>query len=241
MWIYKDATNRTSPPALKIAVVLSLAGFVHLSCAHAYPEFQSNDCKGRVHGVLARPDGESVAGIELELMPWGVDIDYVLPRTKTNDRGEYAFESLCPGKYLVFVEDEKAGYPLQYHELLLRLRGPVRQAVITATHTDAAFNVELPPLPAMLQIHAINSATGAEVQRVSARIRLKGRPRRSWAEPSADKDGIVVIPPDADLIVHVRSEGFHEWRESAGRGKQIRVPSGNRLELNVTFEPLQKR
>jgi hypothetical protein len=54
---------------------------------------------------------------------------------------------------------------------------------------------------------------------------------------SSSSDRVVLIPPDRDLLLHVTSWGFHEWDESAGRGKPIRVPSGNRLELYMQLEP----
>ena len=50
---------------------------------------------------------------------------------------------------------------------------------------------------------------------------------------------VVLIPPDRDVLLHVTSSGFHEWAESAGKGKLIRMPSGSHAELDVRLAPEQ--
>jgi hypothetical protein len=66
---------------------------------------------GVVYGVLSAPDGRPANSLSLEAMPLDVEINGKLPKTKTNERGEYRFENLqWWGRYHVFAEDEKAGY-----------------------------------------------------------------------------------------------------------------------------------
>jgi hypothetical protein len=56
---------------------------------------------------------------------------------------------------------------------------------------------------------------------------------------TGDSSFVHMVPPDTNLLVHVRAKGFQEWDESSGRGKLIFVPSGTRLKLNVQLEPAQ--
>jgi hypothetical protein len=54
---------------------------------------------------------------------------------------------------------------------------------------------------------------------------------------SQSSESVVLIPSDKNLLLHVTSWGFHEWDESAGRGKRIRVAPGSHLELYVQLAP----
>src|SRR6267143_4939748 len=84
----------------------------------AFPAFGQNyigrnerhetQCKGAIHGVVLGRDGKPWSGISLVLKP-ARDYNYVLPRVKTGQRGEYRFEEVCSGKWGVFVEDKEAG------------------------------------------------------------------------------------------------------------------------------------
>ena len=48
---------------------------------------------------------------------------------------------------------------------------------------------------------------------------------------------VILVPPDKNLLLHVTSDGFHEWYESVGRGKPLHMASGTRLTLEVQLEP----
>lgn len=47
----------------------------------------------------------------------------------------------------------------------------------------------------------------------------------------------VLVPSDTDVLLHVTSQGFHEWNQSVGKGKPMRLPPGERLTLDVELEP----
>ena len=55
---------------------------------------------------------------------------------------------------------------------------------------------------------------------------------------SCYSDYVILVPPDRNLLLHVKSDGFREWDESLGTGKPLNVPSGSRLKLDVQLEPL---
>jgi hypothetical protein len=54
---------------------------------------------------------------------------------------------------------------------------------------------------------------------------------------SCYSDHVILVPPDENLLLHVKSDGFREWDESVGKGKPISVPRGTRLTLNVQLDP----
>ena len=54
---------------------------------------------------------------------------------------------------------------------------------------------------------------------------------------SQSSESVVLIPSDKNLLLHVTSWGFHEWDESAGSGKHIRVAPGNHVEFYVQLAP----
>src|ERR1700720_4535038 len=58
---------------------------------------QQSSCKGAVHGIVLGQDGKPWGGIGLILEPVGA-YDYLLPRVKTDQWGEYRFENACGGK-----------------------------------------------------------------------------------------------------------------------------------------------
>ena len=167
----------------------------------------------------------------------------VLPRTETDQRGEYRFEHACPCRYTVLAEDEKAGYPYASPYLNMFLYGRrIAEVKITAKKPEAELCVNLPPKPGHLQLRLINSQTKARIVKACVKLRIS---KRRWIETRCD-DSIpcdakphFLIPPDQDVLLHVTSDGFREWHESAGRGKLIHVASGNVVTLDVELDPIQ--
>jgi hypothetical protein len=99
-----------------------------------------------VYGVLSTLDGRPANTLTLEAMPLDVEINGKLPKTTTNERGEYRFDNLqWWGRYKLFAEDEKAGYsaystgdnPLQ--KLKSRPNTPKRNSVLRSLRRLASF------------------------------------------------------------------------------------------------------
>ena len=64
-----------------------------------------------------------------------------------------------------------------------------------------------------------------------------GESRVALFTMSSYSDHVILVPPDKNLLLHVSSDRFREWDESAGMGKPMFLPSGNRLTLDVQLEP----
>jgi hypothetical protein len=193
---------------------------------------------GVVYGALSTPDGRPANKLSLEAMPVDVEINGKLPKTKTNERGEYRFENLPWGRYKVFGEDEKAGYSAYSAG-----DDPLPEGEVTPEHPKAELSFTLPPKAGFIHIHLKNRRTGRAISAMTiAVVPIEKPDSRVFNDPgvftmSCDSDRMVLVPPDKNLLLHVKSDGFREWDESIGTGKPVNVPSGNRLILDVQLDP----
>lgn len=96
--------------------------------------------KGVIYGIAIGLDGRPGKGLGLTAIPLGVPLGTMLPHVKSNDKGEYRFESLpWWGRYTVYAEDEDAGYshfsagPAIATLRQLRLRPNTRKRNLTST------------------------------------------------------------------------------------------------------------
>lgn len=197
-----------------------------------------------IYGVVVTSVGEPAKGLNLKAMPLGVELDTALPHAQTNDKGEYRFENLPRwGKYTVYADDEEAGYS-SYST------GPVgnnrpQEVEITPASPKAEFNLSLPPQAGFIQIRLTNRRTGGTVKAMTIAIAPSEKPdARLFTDPrvftmNCSSDHVISVPPDQNLLLHVKSDGFREWDESAGSGKPINVPSGGVLKLNVQLDPVE--
>lgn len=205
-----------------------------------YP--QEPQCRGVIHGVVLGQNGQPVSDLNVILYPLGVDLGVLLPQMKTDQRGEYRFEHVCSGRYSVFIEDEKAGYPYSSPYLNRFLYGGrIPEVKITDTSLDAQLPVNVPPKPAQLQVRLTNSKTKARILRADIDLRVSRKRRLTTycdESISCDSKPFFLVPPDQDVLLHVTSNGFHEWKESAGRGKPIRVRSGEILTIDAALDPI---
>lgn len=204
---------------------------------------QERSCRGVVHGVVLSQGGKPWGGIGLILEPVG-DYDYILPRVKTDQQGEYRFEEVCDGRWGVFVEDKEAGYPYSGRNMnwfLYGVRSP--QVEITDKNSDAQLNVNVPPKPGRLRVHVI--ARNTELKAANVKVQLKATRKRrillscGGADSSWCEGDYILVPPDQNLRLTITSIGFHEWRGSAERGKTIRVPSGEALTIDAELKRIQ--
>jgi hypothetical protein len=199
---------------------------------------------GVIYGVVVTSVGEPAKGLNLKAMPLGVEIDAALPHTKTNDKGEYRFVSLpWWGKYTVYADDEKAGYS-SYST------GPVgnnrpHEVEVTPASPKAEFNLSLLPKAGFIKIRLTNRGTGRTVRAMTIAIApLEKSDARLFTDPRVftmhcSSDHVILVLPDENLLLHVKSDGFRERDESVGEGKPINVPSGAVLTLNVEIDPAE--
>lgn len=212
-------------------------GFLLLTSAAAQQHVEPQ-AKRVIYGIAVGQDGKPAGGIGLTACPLGVPLATRLPHTKTNDNGEYRFESLpWWGRYTVYADDEEAGY--SDFSTGPAGDGHPPEVEITPEHAEAEFKLKLPPKAGFLQIFLTNRRTGAGISGMRVAVMPMEKPESPLFTMSCYSNRVVLVPPDKNLLLHVTSDGFYEWDGSVGKGKPIRLPSGARLTLAVQLEPSQ--
>ena len=148
--------NNLSVPLIKTtawAILLMLP-----PSAYAQHRTQDDDSGGLIRGVVIGQDGQPAHGIGLVLWPLGASLGVMLPHAETNEAGEYRFEAICPGRYTVLPDDEKAGFRQSTPYLFKFLYGrPVAEVKLTVKHPQGVlFEVDLPRKPGVIQLHITN-------------------------------------------------------------------------------------
>lgn len=192
---------------------------------------------GVIYGTATEPDGSPAKAITLVACPQGVVLATVLPRTKTNDAGEYRFENIpWWGKYRVYAEDDDVGYSAH-------ITGPGRneppEVTLTPQHREAQLTLYLPPKAGFLHIHLTNRRTGNLISGMEISVMSMKQPDSLLCSMSCSSNHVVLLPPNKDVFLHVTSKGFKEWDESVGIGKIVRLNSGAESTLDVQLEPTE--
>jgi hypothetical protein len=191
--------------------------------------------KGVIYGYVVVQDGQPAKGIGLTAMPLGVALATVLPHTKANDAGEYRFENLpWWGRYTVYAEDDDAGYSTFSTGTG---GGHPPEVELTPERREAELNLLLPPKAGFVTVQLTNRRTGAAISAMRIAVMALKNPVMPLFTASCSSTQVILVPPDKDLLLHVTSDGFREWNESVGKGKDIRLSSGTRVTLIVQLEP----
>jgi hypothetical protein len=214
-------------------MLLILAGILSVTPAVAQNHAGSPNI-GVIYETVTAQDGLPAKGLVLNAEPLGVALGMPLPWTKTNDTGAFRFEHLSLGRYTVFAEDKEEGYS----SFSTGIRGGHPPEVeLTTEHSEAEFNLRLPPKAGFLLFHLTNQSSGASISGVEVTVMLAGRPPKFIFSSGSSSSQAVLVPSDQNLLLHVKSWGFREWDKSVGNGKPLRIAPGNRLALDVKLEP----
>jgi hypothetical protein len=189
-----------------------------------------------IYGVVVSSNGEPARSLRLtarQLQTGGHSGDG--PHTKTNQAGEYRFQKLPLGKYVVYADDEAAGYS---RISTGPLNSDVSEIEVTPEHPEAEFNFSLGAKAGFIQIRLTNRKTGVAISQMTLSVLPLDKPDFAFLTLSGRSDQLILVPPDRNLLLHVTSEDFREWDESLGTGRPVNVSSGSRVMLDVRLEPL---
>lgn len=212
--------------------------FVLLLLSPAVSQLQQQVSNGTIFGVVVKPNGEPARNLRLTARPsfqaGGHSGDF--PHARTNNVGEYRFQMLpLWGRYSIYADDEVAGYSRVS-------TGPLgadrpQEAEITPEHPEAELNLTVPPKAGFVQIHLTNRTTASPITSMTVWVLTMDEPKSPLFTMSCYSDQMVLVPPDKNLLLHIKSDGFREWDESVGAGKPLNVHSGSRLTLDVQLDP----
>jgi hypothetical protein len=190
---------------------------------------------GTIYGLVVDQAGQPARGVELVASPHAA-LATRLPRTKTDQQGKFQFDKLpWWGRFTVYADDEEAGFGV-FATRPMNAKG-IQEITLSPEHPEAKFNFQLPPPAGFLQFHLTNSRTGEEIKGINLDVLLAKEPDRFFFGISCASDRPILIPPNEDVLLHVKSWGFKEWGESVGRGKPLRISSGAHVTLDVSLEP----
>ena len=171
-------------------------------------------------------------------MPLEGVVGGVLPHATTDDHGEYRFVHLpWWGRYTVYAEDQKAGYSTVNTGGYGQTQPP--EIVLTPARREAELRVNLPPKAAFLRVHLTNGRTGAPVSGMRITVMRDTNPPSLAFNMSCSSTETVLLPPDKNLLIHITSDGFREWKESVGKGKLLHLTSDSQLALDVELDPAE--
>ena len=219
---------------MKIGLIFAV--FLLLAVASAQQD-DKPQAKGTIHGVATDQSRQPAKRIGLTASPLA-GLAALLPHTRTNDAGEYRFENLpWWGKYIVYADDEEAGYSIFSTGPSGGVLSPVVE--LTPEHPEAELQILLPAKAGFIQVHLTNQQTDAGISAMRVTLMLPENPASPVFTMSSYANHVILIPPDKDLLLHVTSDGFREWSESVGKGKLIHLASGARLKLDVRLQPAE--
>jgi hypothetical protein len=200
-------------------------------------QLQQSGPNGTIYGVVVTLNGEPARNLRLTARPLlatgGHSGDF--PHTRTNQAGEYRFQKLPLAAYIVYADDEAAGYS---RVSTGPLGASVSEVEITTVHPETEFNFSLPPKAGFIRIHLTNRRTRAPISDMTVSVLPLDKADSGLFTLSGGSAQLILVPPDRNLLLRVTAEGFREWEESIGTGRPVNVASGSRLMLDVRLDPL---
>jgi hypothetical protein len=215
--------------------ILAVIAVLALTAVAASANITDPKCNGVVHGVALNEDSQPVPRVGLMLLPLGVDLAYVLPTTTTNEAGLYRFENVCPGRFTVVVEDERAGYPSYVWAAYFLSETKLQEVVLVPGGAEVELPVPVPPKAGVLDLRVRNRRTGDEITNVQVILKPQ-HSNHDWITFNSDA-GMLLVPSNTDLLLRLKSDGFRQWKEAANKGTPIRLQPSAHLTVEAELEP----
>ena len=189
-------------------------------------------CGGVLHGIATDSANVPVSGIQVVLEPIGVDLGYVLPRTVTNNFGEYWFDHVCAGRFTVVVDDEAAGYPPSFWSYFL---DNVQEVQLTAEDLQFELPVIVPEKAASVTIIARDRRTEAAIHVFEIRLSTSKASRITVNHDSSEP---LLLPANIDIWCRLIAHGYRQWPDKRTM-KHFRLAPSDHTALDVELEPSQ--
>ncbi len=204
----------------------------------AAAQTQTEAPHGVIHGTVIGQDGRPAGGIWLAAQRRDVPTGSIVPHVEADDAGNYRFERLPPGKYLVLADDQKRGYSW-YSTAPHGPASEKNEVTLSRGNPQAELNFQLPPQSGFLSVKLIDANTGAVIPTMDLTIKNADEDRTLVVSIGSSSDEVVNIPPNRDLLLHVTANGYREWQESIGVGKPIHLAPGERMQMQVRLQPAE--
>lgn len=191
---------------------------------------------GSICGTVENELGQPAANVSIIAMP--AALGGLLPRFKTDASGHYCATGLMvPNTYTLTADDPAAGYPSLAPGFYNQR--PSQHVELTPQRPIATFNWRIPYKAASLRIHPTDASTGRPLTSIRYSLVLKGNPAIGITTASSPADLPILLPPDTDLLLEVKSPGYRPWPLDGSSGRLINAPSGAQADLDVALDPGQ--
>lgn len=197
--------------------------------ASSFAGVTDDNCKGVLKGVAANEEQQPVSGVTVVLFPL-FDVDYVLPTTRTNERGEYHFDHVCDGRFTVLVQDENSGYPIPEWYLWL---GKHQDVKLAADRQTAIVNVYVPPKGGQLLLTVRRRDTKEVIRTAEVKFKFVNHRNLGWIRFNPLDGEKITLPANTELMCRVQAKGFHTWIDGKRKGMRIKLAPEETLALEA--------
>jgi hypothetical protein len=198
----------------------------------------SQDPKGAISVKVIDQQGNPVPAATVKFDPprrEGTMLLYVSPDCKTDASGSCTRDKLLMDTYLVRVKKPSDGYPNMSFNFYSHQSKEI-VVVLTPEQPNRSVLFTLGPKAATLKLNIVDDANDAPIYNPSVILRNVSDPKDLVGMgPSADST--VLIPPDMDVQIEVRADGYMPWHltehPELASGKAMHLRSEERQEMTI--------
>jgi hypothetical protein len=218
----------------------SLRFCILLACGFSFAHADSGGViKGRVVDGHQKPLLNSIVTI-VEVEKGSRVLSTPLRQAKTDEHGSFEFSDVPYGRYKIFAKNEEMGYPDTYWTFYSG--GSFQMVRVSPSSKIAETELRLGPRAATVS-GTIEDRGNAEPLIASIRVSRAGDPD-AWIAIGASGSFKLLIPPDVDVLLQVRSKGHADWyypgTTEVMQEKALRLHPGKELHLPIKMNVLHQ-
>lgn len=213
------------PRALIIALALATT-----ACA------QSPGLTGSITVKVLDQQNKPVRGATVTMdPPPGTMLMHASPMCKTDQSGVCTRSNLSIETYFLHAKKREDGYPDMRFSFYGHQTKPI-EVHLTPGSPDANIVFVLGPPAAIVKLEITDDATGTPVDNPSIILRNPLYPS-DMVSIGKTADSTVLIPPDNDVEIEIRADGYEPWQSREHRestsGKPLLLHQGESTRLSV--------
>ncbi len=204
----------------------------------ASAQIWSQDPKGAISVKVIDQQGNPVPAAIVKFDPprrEGTILLYVSPNCKTDASGSCTQGKLPMDTYLVRVKKVSDGYPDMSFNFYSHQSKEIVVA-LTPEHPNGSVLFTLGPKAATLKLNIVDDANDAPIDN-PAIILQNVADAKDLVSVGKYGDSTVLIPPDMDVQIEVRADGYVPWHltehPDLASGKALRLRSEERQEITI--------
>lgn len=212
-----------------VLIFLLLASYAPSQTTSASPDV------GSVQGVVIDENAKPLPNANVYALP-ARDMRTQIP-TVSNANGQFVIDGLPPGDVYIQAYKESSGYPYAFFSFYKTNDRQSVKVSVAAGNVTSGIVLQLGPKAAFLKFD-LSDSQGRPVSSAVATFTRDDTP--GSYKRTIQNGGTIMVPP-VPFHLSIEEEGYRPWmyRGATGRnnGAEIRLTSGQSLELKVQFNP----